>query len=57
MEDLEIHDDVKSLGLQQEDIPQLAEICMLDGSTPVNPRTITAKGFEVIYERAYYDSH
>ena len=56
LEDLDIHDNIKSLGMQKADIPKLAEICMLDGSTPVNPRTINAAGFEALYEWAYNDS-
>jgi alcohol dehydrogenase len=54
--DLDIRDDLRSLGVQKEDFPKLAKICMLDGSTPVNPRTIDAKGFESLYRRAYEDS-
>jgi alcohol dehydrogenase class IV len=53
LEDLDIDDNMKSLGLQKADIPKLAEICMLDGSTPGNPRTINAAGFEALYEGAY----
>jgi alcohol dehydrogenase class IV len=51
--DLDITDDLRSLGVTKTDIPRLAELAMLDGSTPVNPRAINAKGFEMLYEQAF----
>jgi alcohol dehydrogenase class IV len=51
--DLDITDTLQSIGVKREDFPRLAELAMLDGSTPVNPRTITAKGFERLYELAF----
>jgi len=51
--DLGTTDTLQSVGVQKKDFPKLAEICMLDASTPVNPRTIDAKGFEALYQQAY----
>jgi alcohol dehydrogenase class IV len=51
--DLEVTDSLKSIGVRRDDIPRLAELAMLDGSTPVNPRTIDAKGFEYLYDQAF----
>ncbi len=49
LHDLDITDDLSSLGVDPVDLPRLSQICMLDGSTPVNPRTIDEKGFETLY--------
>jgi alcohol dehydrogenase class IV len=51
--DLDITDDLQTLGVKREDIPQLAEKAMLDGSTPPNPRPIDTAGFVKLYERAF----
>lgn len=56
---LELHDDVgmnetlRGLGAKSDDFPKLAELCMLDGCTPPNPRTLTAKAFESLYWGMY----
>lgn len=47
--DLEITDNMQSLGVREEDIPTLADICMQDGCTPTNPRSIDAEGFAALY--------
>lgn len=54
--DLDITDDLHSMGVQPTDFPRLAELAMLDGSTPVNPRTIDAKGLELLYRKLYEKS-
>lgn len=51
--DLDVRDDLRSLGVQPQDFSRLAELAMLDGSTPVNPRTIDAAGFEALYRQLY----
>ncbi len=47
--DLDIHDDLSSLGLRESDISSLAEICVEDGCTPTNPRSIYADGFAALF--------
>jgi alcohol dehydrogenase class IV len=51
--DLEITDDLQTLGVRRADIPKLAEKAMLDGCTPTNPRPIDIAGFVKLYERAF----
>ncbi len=50
--DLEIDDDLRSLGVRETDIPKLAERSVEDGSTPTNPRPIDAEGFAALYSAA-----
>lgn len=50
--DLDVHDDLQSLGVREVDLPRLAEICMEDGCTPTNPRPIDTATFEVLYRSA-----
>jgi len=50
--DLEVQDDLQSLGVREADLPRLAEICMEDGCTPTNPRPIDATAFEALYRSA-----
>ena len=50
---LNASDNLQTLGGQKKDYEKLAEICVLDGSTPRNPLPITAKDFLDIYERMY----
>jgi len=52
LEDVGIPLDMRALGVQEADIPKLAEICMLDGCTSTNPRPIDAQGFVDLFERA-----
>lgn len=40
------------LGVQRDDIPALAELALLDGCTPPNPRPIDKEDFIRLYERA-----
>jgi 1,3-propanediol dehydrogenase len=47
--DLNITDDMRSLGVREADIPRLAELAMLDGSTPTNPRPIDEAGFAALF--------
>ncbi len=50
--DLEVQDDLQSLGVREADLPRLAEICMEDGCTPTNPRPIDTTAFEALYRSA-----
>ncbi len=50
--DLDITDDMRSLGVREEDIPELAEKCMLDGCTPTNPRPLDPATFAALYKEA-----
>lgn len=54
LSDLDIHDDLRSLGFREADLPELAEICVQDGSTPTNPRPIDADGFAALYRSALH---
>jgi 1,3-propanediol dehydrogenase len=51
--DLDITDDLQTLGVKQADIPQLAEKAMLDGCTPPNPRPLDPTSFVRLYEQAF----
>jgi choline dehydrogenase len=44
---------LQTLGLQQEDIPMLAEIAFKDPQTVGNPRDLSVKAYEKIYRRAF----
>jgi alcohol dehydrogenase len=48
LRDLDITADMRALGVRQEDIPRLAELAMLDGCTPTNPRPIDEAGFRIL---------
>lgn len=50
--DLDVHDDLRSLGFREADLPELADICVQDGSTPTNPRPIDADGFADLFRLA-----
>ncbi len=50
--DLDITDDLQTLGIKQADIPELAEKAMLDGCTPPNPRPLDTVSFVKLYEQA-----
>jgi len=43
--DLEITETLTSLGVSAVDVDRLAQLCMLDGSTPPNPRPMTEDSF------------
>lgn len=43
--DLEITETLTSLGVSAVDVDRLAQLCMLDGSTPSNPRPMTEDSF------------
>jgi len=43
--DLEVSDTLASLGVQTADVDTLAKQCMLDGSTPPNPRPLSEENF------------
>lgn len=51
LQDLNLHDTLSTLGLQEKDIPHLAELSMKDGSTGVNPRRIDIEGFKRLYTK------
>ena len=51
LRDLGITSDLKDLGARQADIPRLAELAMLDGCTPTNPRPIDEAGFAALFAR------
>lgn len=50
--DLNITDNLQTLGVKQADIPALAEKAMLDGCTPPNPRPLDPASFVKLYEQA-----
>ncbi len=50
--DLDIDADLRSLGVQEEDVPRLAEICMLDGCTPMNLRAFNEDAFVDLFQQA-----
>ncbi|MFV1859519.1 MAG: iron-containing alcohol dehydrogenase family protein [Anaerolineales bacterium] len=54
LEDLDIRDDLRSLGFREADLPELAEICVVDGCTPTNPRPIDADGFAALFSSALH---
>ena len=41
--------DMRALGVREADIPRLAELAMLDGCTPTNPRPIDEAGFAALF--------
>ncbi len=47
--ELDIHDDLQSLGFQEADLQELAEISVEDGCTPTNLRPIDAEGFAGLF--------
>jgi len=47
--DLDITQDMRSLGVREADIPCLARLAMLDGCTPTNPRPIDEKDFAALF--------
>jgi alcohol dehydrogenase class IV len=55
--DLGITADMRALNVQEADIPRLAELAMIDGCTPTNPRPIDQAGFAALFaqglERVY----
>jgi len=54
-DDLDIHDNFETMGVQQSDIPRLAELAMLDGCTPTNPLRLDLDSFVNLYEQAFAD--
>jgi alcohol dehydrogenase class IV len=50
--DVGIEQDIRSLGVREADIAQLAVICTLDGCTPTNPRPVDARGFAALFKRS-----
>jgi 1,3-propanediol dehydrogenase len=51
VDDLDIKEDLASLGVKKADIPRLVENSIRDGSTPANPRTLDPDSFKMLYER------
>ncbi len=51
LRDLDIPTGFDSLGVKEKDIPKLAEIAMLDGCTPYNPRPLDVDAFTKLFER------
>ena len=49
--DLEVTDSLASLGVKAVDVDALAKRCMLDGSTPPNPRQLTEECFRELIRR------
>jgi 1,3-propanediol dehydrogenase len=47
--DLDITADMRALGVREADIPRLAELAMIDGCTPTNPRPIDEAGFAALF--------
>ncbi len=52
LNDVDITDDMGTLGVREADIPELAELSMLDGCTPTNTRSIDKEGFAALFKRA-----
>ena len=48
--DLEIHDDLRSLGFQEADLPVLAKYSVEDGNTPTNPRVFDVDAATTLYQ-------
>lgn len=51
LRDLDIPTGFDTLGVKEKDIPRLAEIAMLDGCTPTNPRPLDVDAFTTLFER------
>ena len=51
--DLEVTDTFQSINVRREDILQLAEYAMLDGSTPTNPRSLVVEDFVGLFEDGF----
>lgn len=51
LQDLNIDENIRSLGVTQESIPFLAELAMKDHCTEVNPRFITIEDYKQLYLR------
>ena len=51
LDDLDITQNMADLGVQEADIPKLAELAMLDGCTPTNPRPLDEAGFEALFAK------
>jgi alcohol dehydrogenase class IV len=49
LDDLDIVADMRSLGVREADIPRLAELAMIDGCTPTNPRPIDEAGLAALF--------
>jgi alcohol dehydrogenase class IV len=49
LSELGITADLPALGVREADIPRLAELAMLDGCTPTNPRPIDEAGFAALF--------
>jgi alcohol dehydrogenase class IV len=54
--DVGITADLQSLGVKGADIPKLAELAMLDGCTPPNPRKLEIDDFVTLYESMYEEN-
>jgi 1,3-propanediol dehydrogenase len=54
LSELGITADLRTLGVRRADIPRLAELAMLDGCTPTNPRPIDEAGFAALYEQGLW---
>jgi alcohol dehydrogenase len=51
--DLNVTDTFETMNVHRDDIPQLAEYAMLDGSTPTNPRSLTVEDFVALFEGGF----
>lgn len=49
--DLKITDTLSTLGVKKEDLDALAHNCMLDGSTPGNPRLLSEEAFKTLISK------
>jgi 1,3-propanediol dehydrogenase len=49
--DLEVTQEMRDLGLQEADIPRLAELAMIDGCTPTNPRPLDEGDLAALFEQ------
>jgi 1,3-propanediol dehydrogenase len=53
LNDLNIAEDIKSMGVTEESISVLAELAMKDNCTSNNPRSINTEGYKQLYYKLY----
>lgn len=53
LNDLNIAEDIKSMGVTEESISVLAELAMKDNCTSNNPRSINTGGYKQLYYKLY----
>jgi alcohol dehydrogenase len=56
LEDLDINQTMVDLGVRTADIPRLAELALIDGCTPTNPRPLDKAAFEALFTEGLVSS-